>query len=146
MSVVDSASGKTVDKVKTGRNKKRATKLAAAAGAQLAMTGLVVATVPSYTVNDTSYYNVPIVNPVGYGSENQTTFGNFSETAASLYVYNAWTDDVTVIDTGSHKIVGKLPGGEDSLMTVNDGKLLCTVSPGYVRFFDIGKGFEMKAN
>jgi DNA-binding beta-propeller fold protein YncE len=146
MSVVDGASGKAVDKVKTGRNTKRATKLAAAAGAQVAMTGLVVATGPSYTVNGTSYYNVPIVNPVGYGSENQWTFGNFSETADFLYVYNAWTDDVTVIDTVSHKIVKKLPGGEDGLMTVDDGKLLCTVSGTHVRLFDIGNGFEMKAD
>jgi DNA-binding beta-propeller fold protein YncE len=146
VSVVDGASGKTVDRVKSGRDSKRVTKLAAAAGAQVVATGLVVATGPSYTVNGTSYYNVPIVNPLGFGSENQTTFGNFSETADFLYVYNSWTDDVTVIDTVSHKIVKKVPGGEDGLMTVDDGKLLCTISPGYVRLFDIGNGFEMKAN
>jgi DNA-binding beta-propeller fold protein YncE len=145
VSVVDGSSGKTVDRVKSGRDTKRVAKLATAAGAQVAMTGLVVATGPSYTVNGTSYYNVPIVNPVGYGSENQTTFGNFSETADFLYVYNAWTDDVTVIDTVSHKIVKKLPGGEDGLMTVDDGKLLCTISGTHVRLFDIGNGFEMKA-
>jgi DNA-binding beta-propeller fold protein YncE len=146
VSIVDSASGKTVDRVKSGRDKKRVAKLATAAGAQVAMAGLVVATGPSYTMNGTSYYNVPVVNPVGFGAENQTTFGNFSETADFLYVYNSWTDDVTVIDTGSHKIVRKVPGGEDGLMTVDDGKLLCTVSGTYVRLFDIGNGFEMKAD
>ena len=145
VSVVDGAAGKTVGRVKAGRDSKRIAKLASAAGAQLAMTGLVVATGPSYTVNGTSYYNVPIVNPVGFGAEKQWTFGNFSETADYLYVYNSWTDDVTVIDTATHKIVKKVPGGEDGLMTVDDGRLLCTVSSGVVRLFDIANGFELKA-
>jgi DNA-binding beta-propeller fold protein YncE len=83
---------------------------------------------------------------MGYGSEYQRTFGTFSETADSLYVYNASTDDVNVIDTRSNKIVAMLPGGEDDFQTLNDGKLLCTISPGYVRFFDAGNGFKMKAD
>ena len=145
VSVVDGASGKTVDKLKAGRNSKRLSNLAAAAGAQVAMTGLVVATGPSYSVNGTNYYNVPIVNPVGFGTEKQWTFGSFSETAEHLFVYNSWTDDVTVIDTATHKIVKKVAGGEEGLMTVNDGKLLCTISPGYLRVFDIDNGFAMKA-
>jgi len=146
VSVVDGAAGKTVGRVKAGRDSKRIAKLAAAAGAQVVATGLVVATGPSYTVNGTSYYNVPIVNPVGFGAEKQWTFGNFSETADYLYVYNSWTDDVTVIDTTTHKIVKKVPGGEDGLLTVDDGRLLCTVSGTHVRLFDIGNGFEMKAD
>jgi hypothetical protein len=93
-----------------------------------------------------AYYNVPIVNPLGYGADYQRTFATFSETAQFLFVYNAATDDVTVIDTASHKIVAKLAGGEDDFQTLNEGKLLCTVSPGYVRFFEIGNKFEMKAD
>ena len=69
--------------------------------AEVVEPGLVVAAGPRFTVDGTSYYYVPIVNPYGYGSEYQTTFGAFSETADFLYVYNAWTDDVTVIDTAS---------------------------------------------
>jgi len=146
VSVVAGASGKTVDRVKTGRSSKRLTKLAAAAGAQLLVTGLVVASGPSFTVDGTAHYNVPIVNPLGYGDDYQRTFATFSETARFLFVYNAATDDVTVIDTASHKIVAKIAGGEDDFRTLNDGKLLCTVSPGYVRIFEVGNGFEMKAN
>ena len=96
------------------------------------------------TVDGKAYYYVPIVIPDG--AEYQKTFATFSEGARFLYVYNASTDDVTVIDTGSHKVVEKLPGGEDDFKTVNDGKLLCAVSPGYVRFFDVAKGFEMKVD
>jgi hypothetical protein len=33
----------------------------------------------------------------------------------------------------------------DGLMTVADGELLCTISPGNVRLFDIAGGFELKA-
>ena len=98
-------------------------------------------------MNGTSYYNVPIVNPVGFGAEKQWTFGNFSETADFLYVYNSWTDDVTVIDTASHKIVKKVPGGEDGLMTVERRQApVHHLSGTYVRLFDIGNGFEMKAD
>jgi len=146
VSIVSGASSKTVDRVKTGRNTKRVANLALAAGAQLVVAGLVVASGPSFTVDETAYYYVPIVNPMGYGSEYQRTFGTFSETADSLYVYNASTDDVNVIDTRSNKIVAMLPGGEDDFQTLNDGKLLCTISPGYVRFFDAGNGFKMKAD
>jgi DNA-binding beta-propeller fold protein YncE len=146
VSVVDGASGKTVDRVKTGRTSKRISKLAAAAGAQLLVTGLVVASGPSFTVNGTAHYNVPIVNPLGYGEDYQRTFATFSETARFLFVYNSATDDVNVIDTASHKIVAKIGGGEDDFKTLNDGKLLCTISPGYVRFFEVGNEFEMKAN
>lgn len=146
VSIVDGASGKTVGRVKTGRSSKRITKLAAAASAQLLVTGLVVASGPSFTVDGTAYYSVPIVNPLGYGADYQRTFATFSETARFLFVYNAATDDVTVIDTASNTIVKKLAGGEDDFMTLNDGKLLCTVSPGYVRFFEVGNGFEMKAS
>jgi DNA-binding beta-propeller fold protein YncE len=145
VSVVDGASGKTVGRVKSGRDSKRLTNAAAAVGAQLAVTGLVVASGPSYTVDGTSYYEVPVVNPVGYGEAKQWTFATFSEGARFLFVYNSWTNDVSVIDTTSHKIVAKLAGGEDDFKTLNDGKLLCTISSGYVRFFEIGNGFEKKA-
>lgn len=145
ISVVDGAAGKAVDRLKSGRDKKRIAKLATAAGAQVAMAGLVVATGPSYTVNDTAYYRVPIVNPVGLGSEKQWTFGNFSETADYLYVFNSWTNDVTVIDTATHKIVKKVVGGEYGLQTLDNGRLLCTASAGAVRLFDATAGFEMAA-
>lgn len=108
-------------------------------------TGLVIASGPSYTINGTSYYTVPIVNPFGYGSEYQRTFGTFSDDAKFLYVYNAATLDVTVIDTASNEVVDKIAGGED-LKTFMDGKLLVTVLSADVDFYDIGANFEEKAS
>jgi len=144
VSIVDGTSGKTVRKIKSGRNSSRIAKAAAAAGAQMVVTGLVVASGPSYTVNGTSYYEVPIVNPLGLGAERQKTSGTFSETARYLFIYNVSTNDVTVIDTALNKIVAKLAGGEDDFGTVNGGKFLYTASPGYIRFFETGNEFEKK--
>ena len=144
VSVVDASSGKTVHRITTGRASAKVGNFALAAAAQAVATGLVIASGPSYTINGTAYYNVPIVNPFGYGSDSQRTFGTFSDDARFLYVYNAATLDVTVIDTASKEVVDKIPGAED-LKTFMDGKLLVTVLPADVHFFDIGANFEEKA-
>jgi hypothetical protein len=144
VSIVDGASGKTVDKIKSGRTGARIGNVALAAGAQALAVGLVVASGPSHTVNGTSYYNVPIVNPFGLGAEFQKTFASFSEDATVLYVYNANTLDLTMIDTGSNKVIAKVGGGGDDFGTIVDGKILYTVSGSSVRFYDIDNGFEVK--
>jgi YVTN family beta-propeller protein len=143
VSVVNGATGKTVDTIKSGRTSKRIGKFATAVGAQLAVAGLVVASGPSFTVGGTAYYNVPIVNI--YDAEYQRTFAAFSEDATLLYVYNLSTDDVTVIDTKSNEVVAKIAGGEEQFYPVAGGRLMCTVDGSNVRFFDMQAGWEEKA-
>ena len=101
-----------------GRTSKKIAKVAITVGAQLAVTGLVVATGPDCTVGGTAHYNVPIVNP--YGAVYQKTFGASSEDARFLYVFNASTNDVTVIDfdkLGELVVIPGTSGRVTELMT-----------------------------
>jgi YVTN family beta-propeller protein len=143
VSIVDGQSGETVSTFKSGSAGKKFGKFMAAFGAQLAMTTLVFAAGPSFTVGGTAYYHVPNVVPQGYFL--QETFAAFSEDARFLYVYNTGTNDVTVLDTSSHEVLRKVPGGRSDFMTVLDGRYLCTVSPRNVRFFDVDNKFADKA-